>query len=96
MSESDLKFDRRKMKVIIASYCKKSLCAQDSHMGIISVLGESKVSGSTVRNWYAELRGGRRSFQDDPESGHSREVTTDEFVSTVKELVRGDPNTAIR
>ena len=84
------------MMAIIVFYCKKRLCGQNCHREIIFVLGENEVSGSTVYNWYAEHRGVRRSFQNDPQSGHPRGGTTDEFISTVEDLTRGNPNTAIR
>jgi histone-lysine N-methyltransferase SETMAR len=96
MSESELKFERNEMRAIIAFHWKKGLNAQDCHKEITSVLGDSAVSLATVYNWYAELRRGRRSFEDDPRSGRPVEVTTDEFVAAVEGLVRDDPKITCR
>jgi len=96
MSESEFKFERDKMRAIIAFHWKKGLTAQDSHKEVVSVLGDSAVSLTTMYNWYAEFRRGKRSFENDPRSGRPQEVTTDEFVTTTEDLMRDDPKITCR
>ncbi len=91
MAEKNIVFNSRDIRVIIGYCFKKNMSAKDTADEINSVLGPNTVAYSSVTNWFRNFQMGRTSFDDLPRSGRPTEVTTEENVAAVRDLVRGDP-----
>ncbi|XP_054154866.1 histone-lysine N-methyltransferase SETMAR-like [Oppia nitens] len=91
MSEKTINFASRDFRAIIAYCYRRALTAQEATDEINDTLGSNTVIYSTVTHWYREFKFGRTSLEDMPKSGRPREVTTDENVARIRELLQVDP-----
>ncbi len=96
MSESKIEFRKNEIRAIIAFLWKKGLKPRECLNEMLTVLEENIVSEATVYNWFAELKRGRTSLEDEPHSGRPIEVTIDENVFEIGNLVIEDPRNTIR
>ncbi|XP_054152869.1 histone-lysine N-methyltransferase SETMAR-like [Oppia nitens] len=91
MSEKTINFASRDFRAIIAYCYRRALTAQEATDEINDTLGSNTVIYSTVTHWYREFKFGCTSLEDMPKSGRPREVTTDENVARIRELLQVDP-----
>ena len=69
---------------------KSGLNQQQSHSRLQAAFSNEAPSRTTVYDWFAEFRRGRRSLEDDPRSGRPAEATTGVQVAAVQRLVEED------
>ena len=69
---------------------KSGLNQQQSHCRLQTAFGNEAPSRKTVYDWFAELRRGRRSLEDDLRSGCPAEATTGVQVAAVQRYVEED------
>ena len=69
---------------------KSGLNQQQSHSRLQADFGNEASSRTTIYDWFAEFRRGRRSLEDDPHSGCPAEATTGVQVAAVQRLVEED------
>lgn len=96
MSDININFEKRDIRVLIAFFFKKGYSAEKCAEEINSTLGAKTTSLATVFNWYKEFRFGRTSLEDAPRAGRPQEVNTEENVSAIRDLVKSDPHITIR
>lgn len=77
-------------RAVIKYLNKKGLPPKDIHQDMVSTLGESAPSYSSVKKWVAEFKRGRESIKDDPRSGRPTSSTTKENIDKICDLVLGD------
>lgn len=75
---------------------KKGLSPKDIHEHMVSTLGDSALSYSSVKTWIAEFKRGRESVKDEPRSGRPSTSTTDENIGKVLDLIMGHRRLKIR
>lgn len=86
-----INFDSRDVRAIIAYSYRRALSAREATDEINNTIGTNTVTYSTVKHWYREFKFGRTSLEDIPKTGRPREVTTDENVAKIRELIQIDP-----
>ena len=69
---------------------KSGLNQQQGHSRLQAAFGDEAPSRTTIYDWFAELRRGRRSLEDDPRSGRPAEARTSVQVAAVQRLVEED------
>lgn len=91
MAEQNIVFNSREIRVLIAYCFKKNMSAIDTTNEINGVLRPNTVTYSCVTKWFRNFRMGRTSFDDLPRSGRPTDVTTEENVVAVRDLITKDP-----
>ena len=69
---------------------KSVLNQQQSHNRLKAAFGNEAPSRTTVYDWFAEFRRGRRSLEDDPRSGLPATATVDVQVAAVRKQIAED------
>ena len=69
---------------------KSGLTRQQSHIRLKAAFGDEAPSRTTIYDWFAEFRRGRRSLEDNPRSGCPAAATTDFEVAAVQKRVEKD------
>lgn len=81
---------REHFRAMILYDFKSGLTASQSLERLSTAFPNSTPSRTTVFDWYAEIRRGRASLEDSARSGRPQEVTTDDNVQVVRELIQVD------
>ena len=85
------KIEKLEIRVCIKYFCKKEMPPKEIDEDFMETFRKQPPSYSTVKNGQQSLRvGERESVDDDVQSGHPKEVTTDEKVKVVHTLVMCD------
>ena len=86
-------------KLCLRSYIKTRLLlhltATQIHDELTTAYGQGVVSYSTVAHWVHRFSSGRESLEDDPRSGRTITVVTQQNIDSVKVLVNDDPYISI-
>jgi hypothetical protein len=86
----------RDIRVIIWYCFRRRLSAKEATDEIQTYLGEDKVNYDMVCRWYRNFRFGVTSFEDAPREGRPSDVTTDDNVARIRELLKEDPRITFR
>eukprot|EP00112_Aurelia_sp_Birch-Aquarium-sp1_P013402 Seg2844.1 transcript_id=Seg2844.1/GoldUCD/mRNA.D3Y31 product="Mariner Mos1 transposase" protein_id=Seg2844.1/GoldUCD/D3Y31 len=74
---------------------KSALNQQQSYNRLETAFDNKAPSRTTVYDWFAQFRRGRRSLEDDPRSGRPATATTDVQVAAVRKLVGEDARVTV-
>ena len=85
-----MELQRTHFRAMIFYDFNSGLNQQQSHSLLQVAFGNEAPSRTTVYEWFAEFRRGRRSLEDDPHSGRPAEATTGVQVAAVQRLVEED------
>ena len=90
-----MELQRTHFRAMIFYDFKSGLNQQQSHNRLKAAFGNEAPSRTTVYDWFAEFRRGRRSLEDDPRSGRPATATTDIQVAAVRKLVEEDARVTV-
>ena len=85
-----MELQRTHFRAVIFYDFKSGLNQLQSHGRLHAAFGDEAPSRTTIYDWFAEFRKGRRSLEDDPRSGCPAEATTSVQVAAVQRLVEED------
>ena len=85
-----MELQRTHFRAMIFYDFKSGLNQQQSHGQLHAYFGDEAPSRTTIYDWFAEFRRGRRSLEDNPRSGRPAEATTSVQVAAVQRLVEED------
>ena len=74
---------------------KSGLTQHESIDRLHAAFGDHAPSRTSVFEWFAEFRRGRRSLDDAPRSGRPVEVTTEDKVAAVRAMVEEDARVTV-
>jgi hypothetical protein len=88
--------EKTEQPLFIQYLFKKRLTPNEVHKDMLTTLGESAPSYTTVKKWVAEFKLGRESIEDDPCTGWPTTSTIEENFAKVCDLIMGDRRLTIR
>lgn len=83
--------DQVEYRSVIHYYFLKGKTNQVIKRKLDSVYGNLSPSFATIKRWTAEFRRGRTSVHDEPRSGRPNEVTTQENIDKIQNIVMANP-----
>jgi histone-lysine N-methyltransferase SETMAR len=90
-----MNLSREHFRAMIFYDLKVGLSASQCTERLQSAFGTSAPSQATVYNWFAELRRGRQSLQDEARSGRPVSAGGEDSVSAVQQLLQDDPRLSV-
>lgn len=88
--------EKSEYRAVIKYLHLKKLTPKEIHDDMTQTLGATCPSYSTVKQWCADFKRGRRSTEDEPRPGRPCEVTTEENVNAVLDTIMQDRRVTIR
>ena len=88
--------DKQEACAVIKYLHKKGMTPKAIHEDMVSALGNTSPSYSTIKKWAAEFKQGRESLEDDPRSGSPRSSTAADQVDTIHRMVLEDRRLTIQ
>lgn len=88
--------EKSESRAVIKYFHLKGLKPKEIIDEIKTVLGEHAPSNATVYNWVNEFKRGRTSTSDAERSGRPKEVTTQEMVEKIYEIITNDRRIKLR
>lgn len=90
------KMDRYEIRAVIKYLFLKGLTPQEIHEDMSNTVQANCPSYSTVKNWVADFKRGRKTTSDEDRSGRPADVTTPETIDAVHNLILNDRRSTIR
>ena len=90
-----MELQRTHFRAMIFYDFKIGLTQKQSHIRLKTAFGDEKPSRTTIYDWFAEFRRGRRSLEGNPRSGRPAAATADLEVAAAQKLVEEDGRVTI-
>ena len=90
-----MELNRSHWRAMILYDYKNGLTQHESIDRLHAAFGDHAPSRTSVFEWFAEFRRGRRSLDDAPRSGRPVEVTTEDKVAAVRAMVDEDARVTV-
>lgn len=88
--------EKIEIRAVIKYQFIKGLKPQEIIDDFQKTLGTSAPSKTTVYDWYNEFKRGRTSTNDAERSGRPKEVTSEEMITKIHDIVLDDPKVKVR